>query len=509
MASLVFQNVSFSYPGSPVCLLDSINFGVSEGWTGVIGENGAGKTTLLQLASKLLDPESGRIHRPGDAVYCPQRTDNPLPELSTLLASSEGDAYRIRGSLEIEDDFLDRWQTLSHGERKRAQIGACLWMRPNLLAIDEPTNHLDSKARSLVFNTLRTHRGIGLLVSHNRDLLDWLCGHCLFIEPPHAILRSGGYTQARASLEQENQYAIEQKTKASQDRKRMEREFATRRTHQQKADKARSKRGIDRKDHDAKGKANLAKATDGGAGKNIRQLEGRVRQAQSKEASFRIRKQRKTGIRLSGQRSHRNALFRIESGELALGENRLLQFPDLLMLPMDRIAVVGPNGAGKSTLIRHIMAHIDLPMNQMVYIPQEITAKEAADVLENTKVLASRKLGEVMRWVNHLGSDPHQLLESLVPSPGEIRKLMLALRMTDQPVLVVMDEPTNHMDLPSIECLESALREYGGGLLLVSHDERFLSKLTDTLWNIELDKRPSSGFVLHVSLRGAATESFR
>lgn len=502
MASLVFRNISFSYPGSPVCLLDSVAVGISEGWTGVIGANGTGKTTFLQLATGLLDPDIGLIHRPGDAAYCPQRTDDPLPELATLLDSMDGHAYRIRGSLEIEDDYLKRWDTLSHGERKRAQIGACLWMRPTLLAIDEPTNHLDSNARAMVFNALRSYTGIGLLVSHDRDLLDQLCEHCLFIEPPHVTLHSGGYTRARASREQENEHAINQKVKATRDRVRMEREFVTRRRHQHKADKARSKRGIDRKDHDAKAKVNLARFTDSGAGKNMRQLEGRIQQAQSKEDSFQIRKQRATGIRLSGQRSHRNALFRIESGQLALGEDRHVRFPDLLMQSQDRIAIIGPNGGGKSTLVRHIMAYIDLPSARVVYIPQEITAGEAAVVLRETKNLVRRQLGEVMRWVSRLGSDPHQLLESLVPSPGEVRKLMLALRMSDQPVLVVMDEPTNHIDLPSIECLESALGEYEGGLLLVSHDERFLSQLTDILWDIRRENDSATAYAVHVRVRG-------
>ena len=105
--------------------------------------------------------------------------------------------------------------------------------------------------------------------------------------------------------------------------------------------------------------------------------------------------------------------------------------------------------------------------------------------------MARQQLGEVMQWVSRLGSDPHQLLESGIPSPGEVRKLMLALRMSDTPALLVMDEPTNHMDVPSIECLESALQGFLGGLLLVSHDERFLCRLTSATW--EIRPKDSSG----------------
>ena len=484
MASLVFQDISFSYPGSPVRLLDHIDFGVSEGWLGVVGANGAGKTTLLQLACGLLAVQSGRIHRPERAVYCPQRTDAPSPELSSLLSSFDGEAYRIRGALEIEDDFIDRWDTLSHGERKRAQIAACLWTRPTLFAIDEPTNHLDSRAQSIVFDALRTFPGVGLLVSHDRELLDRLCTNSLFVFPPTTTLRSGGYSDARAGLDAENQHILEMKQQAARHRRLLHTEMDERRQRVRKAHKARSKRGIDRKDHDAKEKIDRARIADGGAGKSLRQLEGRVRQASEQEAALVVRKERVTGISLQGRRSQRNALFSIAATELALGEDRRLTVPDLLMQPANRVALIGPNGGGKSTLVRHILSGLKLPPEEVVSIPQEIRAEAASEVLEAVKRLAGSRLGEVMQWVSRLGSDPHQLLDSLTPSPGEVRKLMLSLRMTDAPVLLILDEPTNHMDLPSVECLESALREYPGGLLLVSHDLRFLHALTTTTWEI-------------------------
>ena len=93
----------------------------------------------------------------------------------------------------------------------------------------------------------------------------------------------------------------------------------------------------------------------------------------------------------------------------------------------------------------------------------------------------------MMTAVSRLGSRPHRLLESAEPSPGEIRKILLALGIARVPHLIVMDEPTNHLDLPSIECLEEALDGCPCGLLLVSHDERFLARLTTTRWRIASD----------------------
>jgi macrolide transport system ATP-binding/permease protein len=484
MASIVFHSVSFSYPGSPVRLFDALDFGLSEGWAGIIGANGAGKSTLLQLACGILSPEAGQIHRPKRGVYCPQRTDEPMPELASLLASTEGEAYRIRGMLDVEDEYLDRWSTLSHGERKRAQIAACLWARPTLFAVDEPTNHLDTAARAVVYQALRSYRGIGLLVSHDRELLDQLCEHTLFVDPPAVLLRSGGYTDARVSLELESEHARERKQQAIRNQKRLRQELDQRRRHQQKADKGRSKRGISRKDHDAKEKVDRAIVSDGGAGKGLRQLEGRMRQAESEAASIRVRRSRTTGIRLQGQRSPRNALCTVKAGTLPMGPQRDLRIPDLMIQAGDRIALIGPNGIGKSTLVRRIVKAVNLPARDMISIPQEIDTQTSAATLRDVKQRRGQSLGEVMQWVSRLGSDPHQLLDSLLPSPGEVRKLMLALRMADTPALIIMDEPTNHMDLPSIECLESALREYPGGLLLVSHDMRFLSALVNMTWEI-------------------------
>lgn len=497
MASLVFRSTSFSYPGSPVDLFQSIDFGVSEGWVGVIGSNGAGKTTLLQLACGHLVPQQGQIHRPASIVYCPQRTDEPMPEFSDFLSATDGDAYRIRGALEVEDDYFARWNTLSHGERKRAQIATCLYLEPELLAVDEPTNHLDAEARERVAEALRRYRGIGLLVSHDRTLLDTLCAHSLFVAPPTVALRGGGYTTAMKELEHEAEAAREARTSARKERRRLEHEAVVRREHLHKAEKKKSLRGMNPRDSDARAKAYAARNADSGVRKRVRQIDGRVHRAEANEHSIRVTPQRSLGIGIHGKASRRNRLLAVAGSSLPLGDTRTLRFPDLLMQPRDRIALVGANGSGKSTLLQHIEEQATVQDRTTVWIPQEITADESARTLRQVRSLRGEELGAVMSWVSLLGSNPAQLLDSELPSPGEIRKLMLALRLEDTPTLVVMDEPTNHMDLPSIECLEAALKEYEGGLLLVSHDQVFLSRLTTLRWEIKCRSPHDCQLVVH------------
>jgi macrolide transport system ATP-binding/permease protein len=484
LSSLVFHSVSFAYDASVDGIFSKLQFGLSEGWAGVIGENGSGKTTLLRLACREIQPRRGKIDAPGSCIHCPQRTDAAMPESPAFLFSEDAEAFRIRGILGIEGDWLDRWDTLSHGERKRVQIATSLWLRPDLLAVDEPTNHLDRNAREMVLRALRTYRGIGLLVSHDRDLLDVLCSHSLFVSPPSVRLRAGGYTAATQAVKAEVEAAREERRRMQETQRRLEREAQDRRGRAQKAEQARSSHGMDPKDHDARAKARVARVHDSGSGKSLRQLEGRIRQTAERASTLSTPPRRDLGIALHSRPSDRNAVLRLAAGSLPLGPDRRLEFPDLLVQPQDRIAVTGPNGSGKSTLVRHVVAGLTLPAERVLYIPQEITAEASSELLLEAKSLPRERLGAVMQWICHLGSDPERVLASRVPSPGETRKLLLAVRMADEPHLILLDEPTNHMDLPSIECLESALRQTSCALVLVSHDRRFLEALTTLEWDI-------------------------
>jgi ATPase subunit of ABC transporter with duplicated ATPase domains len=500
VASLTFHRASFGYHAGPRDLFDELQFGLTDGWTGVVGANGSGKTTLLRLACGELLPREGSIAAPSSVVYCPQRTDDPPSDLHALLASSDGAAYRWRGQLGIEDDYLHRWTTLSHGERKRAQLAAALWRNPDLLAVDEPTNHLDAAARQQVVHALRAFRGVGLLVSHDRELLDDLCTRTLFVVPPNVILRSAGYTVAREGLLADDRILREQRAKARHEERRLVKERAVRRRHQAIGEKAKSLRGVAPRDSDARQKAYAARVSDSGAGKRLRQLDGRIAQAKAAQDVEPHLQQHALGIGIAGERSSRNTLVRLDGGALSLGEGRSLTTPDLIVQPDDRIALIGPNGAGKSTLTRRVVESLTLEADRTIYVPQEITAEASVAIHEAVRAASGDRLGETMTWVRRLGSDPQRVLDSALPSPGEIRKLLLASKLALHPHLIVMDEPTNHMDLPSIECLEEALADCACGLLLVSHDRAFLERLTEITWAIEPIDRAATAYELAVRL---------
>jgi len=155
------------------------------------------------------------------------------------------------------------------------------------------------------------------------------------------------------------------------------------------------------------------------------------------------------------------------------------------MFRHDRIAITGANGLGKSTLIRHILDHLTVPDEHLIYLPQEIDLARTREIMASVQQLSHEQLGLAMTVVSGLGSRPERLLQHLDASPGELRKVLLALGVIRRPHLIIMDEPTNHLDLPAIESLEHELNDCPCGLLLVSHDLRFLSRITQTRWHLQ------------------------
>ena len=413
---LLFHDVSFTYRSGTNPLLAAVALHLGRGWTGVVGPNGAGKTTMLRLATGGLSPIGGSVQVPAGAVYCQQRTDDPPDGFDGLLADTEGPASAIKGRLGIATDWLARWSTLSHGERKRAQIGAALWQEPSVLAVDEPTNHLDSDARTMLEDAMRRYNGVGLLVSHDRELLDGLCRQCVFVDPPDVALRPGGYSAGVDLIEQEEDSARREREKATQELRQLEQEAVRRKAEAARSDARRSKRNLG-KDNDARFKRNLARMTgkDAVGGKLQRQMDGRLAQARERRESARVKKRHDLGIWVEGGRSRRDLLVELAEGKLELAAGRELAYPRLAMRPDDRVAITGPNGAGKSSLVEVIIAGLNVPSERVVYVPQEVSAATSQEILNEARRLPHEELGKAMTVVSCLGSRPERLLDSKQP----------------------------------------------------------------------------------------------
>jgi len=486
-----FIDVTFTHSDASEPLFKGISLHFAPGWTGLVGANGSGKTTLLRIAAGDLEPDSGRIFRKGVAALCHQRTDFRPDEWEHFRDAADAGAARIKGVLGILPDWWDRWDTLSHGERKRAQIAVALWQNFEMMLVDEPTNHLDAESGAMVRSALAAYHGIGILVSHDRDLLDNICGQIIFVEPPDVVAVSGNYTEAleQKRLAEENQRR--QRQTARDELGKLQREASRRLAEASRSDRRRSKRDLHRNDADGRAKLDLARVTgkDAVAGNLARQLRGRVGQAEEKLGSIGFKKEYDLAYQIEGEKSSRDVLIRVERGRLPLGPSEWLEFPDLMVMPEDRIGVSGPNGSGKSSFIRYLLERLMLPPDRFVYLPQEIPIVEGEQLINDVRCLEPEMLGRVMSFVSCLGTRPERLLRGDMPSPGEIRKILLALGVAHKPHLIVMDEPTNHLDLPAVELLETALKSFPGALILVSHDSRFLAELSTVRWRFTRDKQ--------------------
>lgn len=486
LKSIVFNNVSFLYESSLVPLFSDITITFSQGWTAITGVNGSGKTTLLQLATGLLQPAKGTISIPDNRLYCQQRTDHFPDAFEEFMYDFGHHASKLKSLLNIEFAWLNRWDTLSHGERKKIQVAIALWHDPQVLAIDEPANHLDLETRKFLQTALKTYKGIGLLISHDRDLLD-MCTSTVLIKNDRIIFRNCNYSEFMIQEKMSEDSLKTEYEKYNRKLKKMEHKYKVKKTEASEANKKLSKKHLNRKDHDAKAKIDSArlKGKDTVDTKKAKQYETKIRFIKEKIQDIIIHKKYPSSITINGDRIKRDILLDIPQNTINLADDFTLEYPALTITPSDRIALVGNNGSGKSTLMKHIVHSLTLPPSQYLYIPQEITIGKSKTLLHQIRQKKGDELGKLFTIITRLGSDPEKLLQTELSSPGEIRKMVIADGILRNPGLLLLDEPTNHLDLKSVESLEKALNECASSLLFVSHDKHFISRLARKYWVIK------------------------
>jgi ATPase subunit of ABC transporter with duplicated ATPase domains len=489
MPSLIFDQVSFAYAGGDE-FLHSISFTCAPGWTAVVGDNGAGKSTLLALAAGTLVPTRGDVRRPGVAsvAIVDQRVDVPGPDVEAFAWSFDRDALRWRARFALDDDGVARWPTLSPGERKRWQLAAALVREPDVLIVDEPSNHLDADALAQASDALASYGGIGLVVSHDRTLLDRLTRQTVRVHAGTARAWPGNYTAARAAWEAE---VASQRTKRellSNERKKAQRHLADARRREANASHATSTSARMRNAHDSDartlGAATLAAWAAANAGRQVQRAHTRLAAAETAESAVVVARDRGAEIAFAGGASDRRWVVQLELPTLVAGDRILARDVKLAVERDERVWLCGANGAGKTTLLREVLARSTLPAERIFALAQDVTANDGAALAAEIRSLDRETRGRLGQLIDALGIDPSRATSSSTPSPGETRKLSLALGLVREPHLLVLDEPTNHLDLGSIERLEAALAQFPGAMIIVSHDARFAAASCTTTWEI-------------------------
>lgn len=484
---ITLRGVGYTYPGAIEPTLTAITATFPSGWTGIVGPNGSGKTTLARIACGLTTPLVGSIHIPSSAyAFCEQHVLEPPANAAELACSWDRGTLRLRSQLGIGDDWAWRFESLSAGERKRLQLACALASSPDILVLDEPTNFLDAATRETIIQVLHGYQGIGLLISHDRELLDGLVERCACVERGRCTLRPGTYSAAHEQAELERSARMRARSVARRELKRLENEKQRRAAEAQRAQAHRSGRHLDPHDHDGRARLGIyiVSGQDGKKASLNSTFANRVAAAQETLQNLEVNKRYDASLWFDTAPHPRKTLLRVDEATIPLGEERSLHCPPLAIGNREHVGISGSNGTGKTTLLRHLLSQVPRDI-AVLSIVQEPDAAAMHAFLAQVRTLPREQLGRVLSVVAQLGSRPEALLESDSPSPGELRKLMLGVGILGNPDLIVMDEPTNHLDIVATEALEQMLSSCPCALVLVSHDEHLLQMACTTRWHLD------------------------
>jgi ATP-binding cassette subfamily F protein uup len=477
MPLLTLRNAELAYGLHP--LLDRANFAIEERErVGLIGRNGTGKSSLLKVITGLAPLDDGELARQDGLNVVLVEQEPVLPPAETVR-----DSLVARGRIDQIHDERERWrldarlseflhrlgvaaerapETTSGGERKRAALALALALQPDLLLLDEPTNHLDIDGITAL-EELLIKGPAAIVVTHDRAFLDRVVTR--IVELDRGLLRSYPGNFATYETRKSEQLAAEDVVNRKFDKFWAQEEVWIR-------------RGIE------------ARRT---------RNEGRVRRLESLREQRAARREQVGSVKLTLDTGERSGKLVAELTDVAksFGERPIVRDLSMRIMRGDRVGLIGPNGAGKSTLIKLILGKLEpnsgkvrLGTNLMVAYfdqlreqldPDKSVAETISPGSDWVEIGNERK--HVMTYLGDFlfsSQRAHSPVKAL--SGGERNRLLLARLFARPANVLVMDEPTNDLDIDSLELLEDTLQNYGGTLLLVSHDRAFLDNVvTQTL----------------------------
>ena len=534
--SISIQQISYIHPDKEV-LFSDLNFAISKGQKlGLVGNNGCGKSTLLQIIAGQLSPSSGVIVRLDDLYYIPQhfgqydsltiaqalQIERKQQALHAILS---GDASNENFVI-LDDDWnieersiaaLDLWglgqftlsypmNLLSGGEKTRVFLAGMDIHHPSVVLMDEPTNHLDSSGRQRLYDWVEKYRSTLLVVSHDRTLLNLLPEICELEK--HQINYYGGnyefYKEQKTLMQEALQQRIEEKEKALRIARKVARETAERRDKQNvRGEKSNIRKGVPRIVLNAlqgKSEKSTSKLTGVHQEKaekltNERnQLRGSLSPTAALKTDFNSSSLHTGKILVTAKEinfSYHSNSINNDIQENSISKQQLWQAPVSFQLKSgDRLRIEGANGSGKTTLLKLITGQLQPQEGTLtrtdfsyVYLNQEYSIiDDRNSILEQAYAFNSRNLPEheikiILNRYLFPASEWDKSCRKL--SGGEKMRLAFCCLMisNNTPDMFILDEPTNNLDIQSIEIITATIKNYAGTVIAISHDNYFIQEI--------------------------------
>ena len=498
MALLTLLDAQLAFGHVP--LLDHADFALEAGErVGLIGRNGAGKSSLLRILGGLESADDGQLQaqqslRVAFVAQEPELADDatvfdavaqslaPLRALMDTYAAGQGDLDALQERIEAQDGWTWRRRvdetlqrlrlpaegtigTLSGGTRKRVALAQALVMRPDVLLLDEPTNHLDLDAIRWLEDLLLDFKGAVVAISHDRAFLDRVATRIVELDRGKLLSYPGNFSRYQ-QLKQE-QLAQEATINARADKLLAQEEVWVR-------------KGVEARRTRAQGRINRLQAL-------------RAARLARRDAVGRVRLDVDAGV--AGYQG--KLVAELDNVSLAFGDKHIVEQLSTTVLRGDKIGLIGPNGAGKTTLLKLILGDIEPDSGriqrganqQVAYFDQMRAALDPDATLEDFISPGSEwiEIGAKRQHVkSYLGDFLFSPARAASPvrslSGGERNRLLLARLFARPANVLVLDEPTNDLDIDTLELLEELLQGYEGTVFLVSHDRTFLDNVvTSTL----------------------------
>lgn len=421
---------------------------------GLVGNNGVGKSTFLKLLLGLDRDYAGQIEVKADWAYVPQ---------------------------------LQESSSLSGGEQVWKSIQEAFAQRPQLLIMDEPTANLDYEHQEKLIKQIKRYRGSLLVVSHDRHFLNQIASHIWHLEEGTIQVYPGNYeafVESRRARREGQQEAYESYQKKVAQLKKAQQE------RQAKAHKmGKKKKGVSSSEWKVNAMMGSYDSQAKSMAKTAKHLEKRMERLDKVEQP---RKEAWVKMEAKGALdTGLHSLFRLQDGQLWIGEKYLFDFPQLGMTFGDKLALVGSNGCGKTSFVRKLISK-ELegyynPKLKIAYFSQDLTClNEEETAFVNVSSTSLQDGGTVLNLLGMLGISYDKAQQKVANlSGGERVRLSLAKVLLSDANLLIVDEPTNYLDITAIEALEKFLQEYQGSVLLISHDQRFVESVVHRKWLVE------------------------